>query len=126
MNTIFNNQDFTTVDMINFIKDNTNGITPFFQVTKAHLGSDSVMLLVSFDPKESWKNGYVENSQYFRMMIESNGVMECFTYSLYKPNVKKGEYTRLSKFRKFTAKNKEGVLKKLTEYIEKIRKEIEG
>lgn len=83
------------------------------------------MLLVSFESKENWPNGYVENSQYFRMMIDSNGVMECFTYSLHKPNVKKNEYTRLSKFRKYTAKNKEGVLKKLTEYIEKIKKEIE-
>lgn len=46
MNTIFNNQDFATVDMISFIKNNTNGITPFFSVGKAPLGSDSIMLLV--------------------------------------------------------------------------------
>jgi hypothetical protein len=125
MNTIFNNQTFTTLEMINFIKDNTNGITPFFQVTKAPLGADTIMLLVSFDPKEKWNYGYVENSQYFRMMIESNGTMEVFVHSLYKPNERKSQSTLLTKFRKYTAKDKESILKKLIDFIEKIKKEIE-
>lgn len=122
---LFNNPDFSIDNMIEYIKENTSNLVPFFSSTKAVIGSDTVMLLVSFTPKETWKYGYVENSPYFRMCIESDGTMEVFTASLYKSNQPKTNSTRIGKFRKYTAKNRESVIKKLVEYIDKIKIELE-
>ena len=123
MRTIFNVNGFDVNNMIDYIK--SSGIKlPYLQVTKAALGLDSIMILASFESKSEWKHGYVENSQYFRMVIESNGVMEVFMQSLHQRNIRKSYDTRLkTKFRKSTVKDKESVIKKLNEYIEKVRKE---
>ena len=123
MRTIFNINGFDVNNMIDYIK--SSGINlPYLQVTNGVLGNETIMILASFDPKSEWNHGYVENSQYFRMMIESNGVMEVFTQSLHQRNIRKSYDTRLkTKFRKSTVKDKESVIKKLNEYIEKVRKE---
>lgn len=124
MGKIFNNSIMKIDEMIEYIKEKTNGLAPVIYVTKAVIGNDTIMILVSFTPKSEWKHGYVENSQYFRMSIESNGEMECFTYSLYKPNMAKSMSTRLSKFRKSTVNSKELIIDKLVKYINKIKSEM--
>jgi hypothetical protein len=43
------------------IKESLSKMVPFCEVSLAAIGKDSIMLLVSFNPKESWSYGYVMN-----------------------------------------------------------------
>lgn len=124
MNRIFNNEEIDVFGMIEYIKNELNGVVPFIQVQKGSLGIDNVMLLVSFDPKEKWNYGYVENSNYFRMIVESNGIMEVFTQSLYVKKIISYETRLKIKFRKCTVKDKETVVRKIKEFIGKVKIEL--
>lgn len=44
-------------------------------------GRESVLIVASLDPRESWKNGILENSRYTRFHLGSDGVLEQFTRS---------------------------------------------
>lgn len=49
---------------------------PWVRCTKSTLGGAhrvSVMLTVGFDPRESWPNGYIENSRYVKLHIMHDG-----------------------------------------------------
>ena len=69
----------------------------------------SVMLVFSLDKKKDWKNGYIENSRYARIKISYDGVIEMFSGSI-KP------YMRKTKF-----KNIDEPLKKINNYIKKVK-----
>lgn len=91
------------------------------------MGTDTIMLLLSFEPKEKWSHGYVENSNYMRISIEQNGEVECFTQSLYPYEAAKSYETRLPiKLRKFTAKSFDVVLTKLADHVVKVKKGLAG
>ncbi len=89
---------------------------PFLRVQKSTLGGKdkpSVLVTISLDPKESWANGIFENSRYMRFHVTLPNVIEQFNRSKIK-----------TKFRKAKAKNLDEVVKKITQYVEKVKKEV--
>ena len=122
---IFNIDSVSTDNAID--KINTD-LKPFVSVVNASRGclggDDTIMLLVALNPKSEWKLGIPENSQYFRMHIESNGVVECFTQSIYKNNIISYENRIKTKFRKYTAKSVDDLIQKIKTFIEKINVEL--
>lgn len=97
----------------------------FYSLSKGVFGDDTIMVLVSFEPKEGWSNGYVENSNYFRMAIYKDGKMEVFTQSLYEPGKQVSYETRLKiKFRKATAKSMKDAADRLVKFIKEVKKEL--
>lgn len=124
---IFNNNvTLDTNSAIEFIKREMNGYVPYLSVNKGALGgNDSIFLAVALNPKNEWKNGIFENSQYFRMAIYENGEMEVFTQSLYKKGHNYSyEYRIKTKFRKCTAKSVEDAVVRLIKFIDKVNDDI--
>ena len=114
--------------LFGLLNEKYDGRLPFVKVSGGCFGYDSVFLLVSFDKKEDWVNGYVENSNYFQMAIYSNGSMKVFTQSLYEKGHRNSYNHRLSnkgiKFR--TSKNVstvEKMFEKIDAFISKIEEE---
>jgi len=99
----------------------------YTKVDNGCMGTDTIMLLLSFEPREKWSYGHVENSNYMRIAVEQNGEVECFTQSLYPYGMDKSYATRLPiKLRKFTAKSFDVVLTKLAAHVEKVKKGLNG
>lgn len=97
----------------------------YYSLSKGAFGNDTIMVLVSFEPKTEWSNGYVENSNYFRMSIQENGKMEVFTQSLYEPGKPVSYETRLKiKFRKATAKSAKDAADRLVKFINEVKKAL--
>lgn len=121
MNKIFNIDQLSISDAIEKLQIELNKIVPYVSIKKACLGNDTIMLCVSFDLKETWRNGYLENSNYFRISIEENGVIEQFVCGLYQ----KGSFisfdNRLNmKFRKATVKSFDSAVMKIVQYCNNI------
>ena len=80
----------------------------------------SILLVVSFDKRENWMNGYLENSRYFRMHIDNNGLIEQFTVNFGLPSQTglgvKGNPTL--PFRKTRVLNEEELVYKINRYIQ--------
>lgn len=76
---------------------------PFVRLSRGCLGGDSLFILVSFDYKENWVNGIVENSKYMRFILDS-GKIEHFSGS--------------GKFRKCKYLNIDDIIKKLNKYYD--------
>ncbi|MEI6529795.1 MAG: hypothetical protein WCN88_05400 [Candidatus Falkowbacteria bacterium] len=77
---------------------------PFISVQVSTLGgveNASIMLLIGFEDKTEWAHGYVENSIYARVMIDTAGRVEHFS----------GNKTKL---RSFVAKGFDEIIDKLT------------
>lgn len=97
--------------------------TPIFQVSNGALGgTKTAYLIVGLDPKSEWKNNIFENSRYFKMSIDFNGVMEVFTASLNQKSTNR--YTAFEripiKFRKATAKSVQDAISKIQKFIDQI------
>ena len=122
---IFNTDIISQQQAINYLQTELTPLAPFVKVSSGALGNETIMLLVSFEPKENWSYGYVENSNYFRMRIEDNGMLEVFVATFYKKgtNASSAGYdNRLKiKFRKTTVKSLEEAKKKIADYINKIK-----
>jgi hypothetical protein len=119
---IFNDGILSNVELIEKLRTELSGLTPVIRVFPALLGDGMITLLVCFEPKEDWKNGIMENGNYFRMSIEDDGVMEIFTQSLYKKSSHFSFENRLPiKFRKTTVKTIDQLLVKLKAHIDKIK-----
>ena len=116
MTQIFNTTEVSQETFINELRSVLTQLVPYVSVHSGVLGKDTIMVLVSFDKKEDWRYGYVENSNYFRMCIESDGVMEEFVQSIYIGGNRLG-----FKFRKSTCKSREVVINKLVDFINKIK-----
>src|ERR1035437_2833216 len=87
---------------------------PFVSAQISTLGGvnrPSVMLAISIEPKENWKNGIFENSKYLRFHITSDGIIELFTK----------QYTIPEKFRKTRFTNIDDAITKIKTYVEKIK-----
>jgi len=123
---IFDNDTIDIQSAIDTLKDRLEQENPgYYSLSKGAFGNDTIMLLVSLDPKSEWSNGYVENSNYFRMAIYKDGKMETFVQSLYYPNVPVSYETRLKiKFRKSTAKSMKDAADRLIKFINDIKKEM--
>jgi hypothetical protein len=97
----------------------------YISLSKGVFGNDTIMLLVSFEPKTEWSNGYVENSNYFRMAIYKDGKMEVFTQSLYEPGKQVSYETRLKiKFRKATAKSMKDAADRAVKFVKEVKKAL--
>jgi len=71
----------------------------------------AVMLTVSLDPKDSWKNGILQNSRYGQFSVDYTGAVEHFSgYGL-------------GNMRKSKAKSVTDAGRKLREFLHKTRKE---
>ena len=123
MKVIFNNGNKTVKEMIDFINTELIADAPYVRASRAAMGDDTIMLLVSFEPKESWRYGYVENSNYFRMSIEQDGEMEVFTQSLHKGGGS-FEHRLKVKFRKCFVKTEEQMILKLKTFIQKVKENL--
>jgi hypothetical protein len=76
-------------------------------------GNESLMILVCFDPKESWANGILENSRYSRFHLCSDRELELFSGGL-KRELGVG-------FRKTKAKSVDDATDRIRDYISKVR-----
>jgi hypothetical protein len=121
MNKIFNNGQLDHKQTIELLREKLTSKVPFINVNKAALGDDMIMILISFEPKENWSYGYVENSNYIRLHIEDNGVIEQFVCSLYQKDKGCSYENRLNiKFRKCTVQSLDKAIEKLCVYIDKV------
>lgn len=123
---IFNNDSMDIVQASEILADALKKENPgYYSLSKGAFGNDTIMVLVSFESKTEWSNGYVENSNYFRMSIQENGKMEVFTQSLYEPGKPESYETRLKiKFRKSTAKNMKDAADRLVKFINEVKKAL--
>jgi len=71
----------------------------------------SILVIISLDNKESWHNGYFENSRYLHFHINRNSIIECFAKS----------YKITEKFRKTKFKNFQDCINKINTYIAKVK-----
>ena len=88
---------------------------PVVSVKYSTLGGErdsSILLSVSITPKDEWPNGIFENSNYSKFHIQQDGVVEQFS-----KNYKIG-----LKFRKTRVKSVDDLIKKINEYLNKIKK----
>lgn len=69
-------------------------------------GRESVLIVVSLDPKDTWANGILENSRYTRFHLGSDGVLEQFTRS-----------RGLTTFRKTRVKDIREAVSKINKYL---------
>lgn len=110
--------------VMDLIRERYENRVPFIRVASGCFDNDSIMILVSFDKKEDWAHGYVENSNYFRMAIYDNGQMEVFTQSMYTKEHRNDPNYRLSglgvKFRKTNVKTIDKMFEKFDAFISKI------
>jgi hypothetical protein len=74
----------------------------------------SIMLKISLDERKDWKNGIFENSRFLNISIEPD---------TYKSNLEVFNKSHKidAKFRKQKGKSKEEIVKKLNNYIKKIK-----
>jgi len=121
-NKIFNNDQYSIEDAIQYLNSELSSSVPEFKAGTAHLGKDTIMITVAFEPKEEWPHRIFENSNYFRMRIEDSGVMEVFVQSLYQKGKGSSYENRLSvKFRKAKAKSLDDAKNRILKYIQEIK-----
>lgn len=119
---IFNVENISQADAIQYFKENFEGVVPVFKASSGSFGTESIYLVICFQPKEEWPNGYLENSNYLRMVIDQSGTMEVFTQSLYQKGKSASRETRLPvKFRKARAKSLQDAKDKLMKLIDIIK-----
>jgi len=99
---------FSPADADSAVEKLKSGIkAPFVNVYKSTLGGverTSILITVSLDPRESWVNGILENSRYFKMHYSYDGILEYISGSV--------------KFRKTRPKNVEDAIAKINKVIE--------
>ena len=121
---LFEETKESQLNLIGLLDKRYNNRLPFFNASCGCLGNDSVFLLVSFDKREDWPHGYVENTNYFRMAIYSDGRMEVFTQCLYAKGHRNDYQYKLSamgiKFRKTTVSTTDKMFEKIDSFISKI------
>lgn len=71
----------------------------------------SIMISISLDPKNEWPNNIFQNSRYMQFSLDYEGILEQFTKS----------YKIEKKFRKARPKSIEDAIKKINNYISKIK-----
>ena len=109
----------SSLELTNSVQDQSNllfqlensGIqskTPTIRVRRDTLGGEaraSLMLVIGFDPKETWVNNIFENSRYARFHLHHDGKLEMFVRS------------GVAKFRACRVKNVEHAAQKLVAWI---------
>jgi len=102
---------FAPDDVDRLVRELEAGIdAPFVRVKKATLGTTTLMMVVSLDPKSEWENNILENSRYFRMSLDADGTLEQFVVA----------YDVGKKFRKRRVKSVSDAVKKINQYIKQV------
>ena len=95
-----------------YIRENINA--PYVSASVSTLGGASrasIMMSVSLDKKEKWPNLIYQNSRYFLMSLDRNGVLEQFN----------SHYKLSKRFRKARAKSLGDAVVKINKYISQVR-----
>ena len=112
-------ETFTPADVDATVQKLIDGIqAPFKNIYKSTLGGKerpAILIGVSLDPKESWKNSIYQNSRYFQMHYSMNGELEQFSRQY-----------NLPKFRKARVKNADDAITKINAYIKSVEGSHEG
>ena len=100
---------FTVNDVDKWISGLKNNIkAPYVNVYSSNLGGDvnvAILITISIDEREEWKNKILENSKYVKLYLQNDGVLEYISGSL--------------KFRKTTVKDLKDATIKINKFIEK-------
>jgi len=120
---IFNIENLSQKDAIEFLSNKLTDKVEYVKVSNACMGNDTIILTLSFDKKENWHYGYIQNSNYLRMNIEQSGEVEIFECSLHQKGSSRRERLN-SKFRKCTVKSMEKVVEKIIIFVEKVNSEL--
>jgi hypothetical protein len=103
--------EFTNND-ITKIFENVNAPAVKSQIsTLGGAGRHSLMITMSLDEKETWVNGILHNSRYMFFSLAQNGRLEQFNRA----------HTIEPKFRTRTVDSVETAIKKINEYVEKVK-----
>ena len=89
------------------------GAIPYKHVQASILGGlerASIIVRVSIDPQNKWKNGIYHNSRYAMFHLSSNGALELFSRRYDMP-----------KMRKAKAKTLGDAVKKMKDYLRKVK-----
>ena len=121
---VFNNDSLSQKDCIELITEKLTNTIPFLNVYSGCLGTDTIMLLVSFEPKNEWIYGYFGNSNNYYMSFKENGEIKVFSQSLYYNGVKSYETRLKVKFRKCHVKTIDKFFKKVNDYNEMVKEEL--
>jgi hypothetical protein len=98
---------------------------PYVSVHTSSLGGRerlTIMVTVSWQPKDQWKQGILQNSNYAMFSFYQDGTVEQFQLSVYDERMMR---IKASKWRKTKVKSMDDFVSKLNTYIEKVTKEIE-
>jgi hypothetical protein len=74
----------------------------------------TLMILIVWDPKETWANGIMENARYARFSLYRDGKLEMFSGGA--GNVD-GQFKRAKTFRRTVVKSLDDLLTKLNKYV---------
>ena len=122
---IYNTETLSNLQAIEQIREAIAPLVPHFSIHKGNLGTENILMCIMFDKKETWANGIMENSNYVRIIVDEKGEFECFTRSLYKRGESYSYETRLSlKFRKCTVNELSKGIKKVVEFVNKVKAEL--
>lgn len=92
-------------EVVEFLEKNIQA--PYCKSYFSTLGGDEnvgIIMKVSLDKRERWKNGYIENSRYFMFSIENNGKVK--------------EFIGRPHMRRFNAKTVKEVTLKINKFLE--------
>ena len=109
---------------IDYLRKELDSLVPYLKINTASIGRDSMIIKIAFEPENKWINGYFENTNGCKFMVDTDGTVETITCSLYKKDTRPSKENRLDvKFRKATCKTIEEVSKKLVKFINEVKKE---
>lgn len=113
-------------DKVMFNKENLEDVhkeietkinAPFVRVFRSSLGNGThIIFKISLDEKKDWPNNIFENSRHFQFSLDA---------TLSKSNLElySKDYQVKEKFRKVKAKSVEDAIKRVNDYLDKVRKE---
>jgi hypothetical protein len=122
---IYNNENLTNAQAIEQIREAISPLVPHFSIHKGNFGNEHILMCIMFDKKETWANGIMENSNYVRISVDEKGEIVCFTRSLYERGKNYSYETRLPlKFRKCTVINLNKGIRKIIEFVNKVKESL--
>lgn len=99
---------------------------PWHQVYVSSLGGverQTIMLRLSWQPKDQWKQGILQNSNYAMFSVYRDGTVEQFQLAVYDARMQR---MKVTKWRKTKVKSLDDFVTKLNAYVEKVAKEIQS
>lgn len=101
------------------ILEGLRGLIPYASAHVSALGGTdraSILFVISFEPRDQWQNGYLENSTYRRFHWLHDGTLDDFAWYNRNKNA--------PKFRKTKAADVDQVLSKIGKFISDTKKQV--